>query len=168
VVAAFVVAGAGSATAVELRRVETAATARGAEAVLVLSGPVRPTVRALTDSAGRPLRLNVDLPRGTRLSPAVPRALAAAAPLAGVRIGMAEAGSLRVALELEDVASYAVERRGSVVTVAVTGDVAAAAPPAASTPARLVSRCLGAAEDRARSRVRRTDRARRASRSRST
>jgi N-acetylmuramoyl-L-alanine amidase len=138
VVAAFVVAGAGSATAVELRRVETAATAKGAEAVLVLSGPVRPTVRALTDSDGRPLRLYVDLPRGTRLSPGVPRALAGAAPLAGVRIGMAEEGGLRVALELEGVASYVVRRRGGVVTVAVIGDVTQpAAPPAASTPARL-------------------------------
>jgi N-acetylmuramoyl-L-alanine amidase len=138
VVAAFVVAGAGSATAVELRRVETAATAAGAEAVLVLSGAVRPTVRALTDSGGRPLRLYVDLPRGTRLSPAVPRALAGAAPLAGVRIGMAEEGGLRVALELEGVASYAVRRRGGVVTVAVTGDVTQpAAPPAASTPPRV-------------------------------
>jgi hypothetical protein len=66
-----------------------------------LSAPVRPTVRALTDTDGRPLRLYVDLPPGTRLSPAVPRALVASAPLGRIRIGTGEEGALRVALELD-------------------------------------------------------------------
>jgi N-acetylmuramoyl-L-alanine amidase len=134
VAAALVVGLAGSAAALELRRVETTPTATGADAVLVLSEPVRPGVRALTDADGRPLRLYVDLPPGTRLSRAVPRAVAGTAPLAGIRVGMAEGGGLRVALELEQVASWAVARRGRILTVAVTATAPAPAPaPAAGS-----------------------------------
>jgi N-acetylmuramoyl-L-alanine amidase len=136
-VAALAVGFASSAAAVELRGVETHATPAGADAVFVLSAPVRPTVRALTDADGRPLRLYVDLPPGTRLSPAVPRALAASAPLGRIRIGTAEEGALRVALELDQVATYTVRRHGRIVTVAIRADAtpeAAPSPPAAPAP----------------------------------
>jgi N-acetylmuramoyl-L-alanine amidase len=137
-VAALAVGLASSAAAVELRGIETHATPAGADAVFVLSAPVRPTVRALTDTDGRPLRLYVDLPPGTRLSPAVPRALAASAPLGRIRIGTAEEGALRVALELDQVATYTVRRHGRIVTVAIRADAAVAeaapSPPAAPAP----------------------------------
>jgi N-acetylmuramoyl-L-alanine amidase len=136
-VAALAVGLASSAAAVELRGIETHATPAGADAVFVLSAPVRPTVRALTDADGRPLRLYVDLPPGTRLSPAVPRALAASAPLGRIRIGTAEEGALRVALELDQVATYTVRRHGRIVTVAIRADAtaeAAPSPPAAPAP----------------------------------
>src|SRR5580765_831868 len=137
-VAALAVGLASSAAAVELRGIETHATPSGADAVFVLSAPVRPTVRALTDTDGRPLRLYVDLPPGTRLSPAVPRALAASAPLGRIRIGTAEEGALRVALELDQVATYTVRRHGRIVTVAIraaaTVAEAAPSPPAAPAP----------------------------------
>jgi len=136
-VAALAVGLASSAAAVELRGIETHATPAGADAVFVLSAPVRPTVRALTDTDGRPLRLYVDLPPGTRLSPAVPRALVASAPLGRIRIGTAEEGALRVALELDQVATYTVRRHGRIVTVAIRADAtaeAAPSPPAAPAP----------------------------------
>jgi len=137
-VAALAVGLASSAAAVELRGIETHATPAGADAVFVLSAPVRPTVRALTDTDGRPLRLYVDLPPGTRLSPAVPRALAASAPLGRIRIGTAEEGALRVALELDQVATYTVRRHGRIVTIAIraaaTVAEAAPSPPAAPAP----------------------------------
>jgi len=136
-VAALAVGLAGSAAAVELRRVESHSTPAGADAIFVLSAPVRPTVRALTDSDGRPLRLYVDLPPGTRLSPAVPRTLAAAAPLGRIRIGSAEEGALRIALELDQVATYTVRRHGRIVTVAIRADAtpdATPSPPAAPAP----------------------------------
>ena len=127
---------AGSAAAVELRRVETHATPAGADAVFVLSGPVRPTVRALTDTDGRPLRLYVDLPPGTRLSRDVPRAFAASAPLGRIRIGAAEEGALRVALELDQVATYTVRRHGRTRTVAIRAEATpdATPPPSAAPP----------------------------------
>jgi len=136
-VAALAVGLASSAAAVELRGIETHATPAGADAVFVLSAPVRPTVRALTDTDGRPLRLYVDLPPGTRLSPAVPRALVASAPLGRIRIGTAEEGALRVALELDQVATYTVRRHGRIVTVAIRAAAtaeAAPSPPAAPAP----------------------------------
>ena len=137
-VAALAVGLASSAAAVELRGIETHATPSGADAVFVLSAPVRPTVRALTDTDGRPLRLYVDLPPGTRLSPAVPRALAASAPLGRIRIGTAEEGALRIALELDQVATYTVRRHGRIVTIAIraaaTVAEAAPSPPAAPAP----------------------------------
>src|SRR5580765_5739141 len=135
-VAALAVGLASSAAAVELRGIETHATPAGADAVFVLSAPVRPTVRALTDTDGRPLRLYVDLPPGTRLSPAVPRALVASAPLGRVRIGTAEEGALRIALELDQVATYTVRRHGRIVTVAIRAAATAeAAPPPPAAPA---------------------------------
>jgi len=136
-VAALAVGLASSAAAVELRGIETHATPAGADAVFVLSAPVRPTVRVLTDTDGRPLRLYVDLPPGTRLSPAVPRALVASAPLGRIRIGTAEEGALRVALELDQVATYTVRRHGRIVTVAIRAAAtaeAAPSPPAAPAP----------------------------------
>jgi N-acetylmuramoyl-L-alanine amidase len=136
-VAALAVGLASSAAAVELRGIETHATPAGADAVFVLSAPVRPTVRALTDTDGRPLRLYVDLPPGTRLSPAVPRALVASAPLGRIRIGTAEEGALRVALELDQVATYTVRRHGRIVTVAIRANAtaeAAPSPPVAPAP----------------------------------
>jgi len=135
-VAALAVGLASSAGAVELRGVETHATPAGADAVFVLSAPVRPTVRALTDPEGRPLRLYVDLPPGTHLSPAVPRALVAPAPLGRIRIGSAEEGALRVALELDQVATYTVRRRGRIVTLAIRADATpdVTPPPPAATP----------------------------------
>jgi N-acetylmuramoyl-L-alanine amidase len=136
-VAALAVGLASPAAAVELRGIETHATRAGADAVFLLSAPVRPTVRALTGSDGRPLRLYVDLPPGTRLSPGVPRALAAPAPLGRIRIGAAEEGALRVALELDQVVTYTVRRHGRTVTVAIRAEAtpeAAASPPAPAAP----------------------------------
>jgi N-acetylmuramoyl-L-alanine amidase len=121
---------------------EAEAGGDGARARLVLSEPVRATVRDVPGAPGTVLRLYVDLPRGTRVAPEVRRAGAAVAPIVGMRVGAGERGAVRVVLELDGAATYHVERAdgGRVIALAVapaesTRAEASRAAPAPAGPA---------------------------------
>jgi N-acetylmuramoyl-L-alanine amidase len=119
--------------AAQLRRLDAEPVVGGAAARLLLSSPVRARVRDVPGEPGTVLRLYVDLPAGTRLAPGVARRAPAVSPIAGLRVGAGEKGSLRVVVELEGAATYQVTRSdgGRVLTVAVT-PVARGAPAADS------------------------------------
>src|SRR5213593_4683666 len=72
---------AANADAAELRRLEVTPAREGATAVLLLSAPVRATVRDVTAPDGMPARVYVDLPHGTRLGREALRAVPASAPV---------------------------------------------------------------------------------------
>jgi N-acetylmuramoyl-L-alanine amidase len=132
----------GHVEAVELRRLDVLPSPGGATARLVLSAPVRAAVHGVTITPGTVSRLYVDLPPGTRLGREIARLSNAPAPLAALRIGVGEAGVLRVVLELDGAATYRVRRgeRGRVLTVALAPEATAPAtepPPGPSVAERL-------------------------------
>jgi N-acetylmuramoyl-L-alanine amidase len=118
--------------AAELRRVEVTPAPNGATAVLLLSAPVRATVRDVTAPDGTPARVYVDLPRGTRLGRGAHRAVVAA-PVGRARVGVGEHGEVRVVLDLEAPATYRVHRDGRRLALAFS-PVAETKAPAAPAP----------------------------------
>ena len=88
--------------AAELRRLEVTPAFGGATAVLLLSAPVRATVRDVTAPDGTPARVYVDLPHGTRLGRGALRAVPASAPVGRARVGVGEHGQVRVVLAHAD------------------------------------------------------------------
>jgi N-acetylmuramoyl-L-alanine amidase len=125
--ACLVVATAGPGGAVELREIDVRPSADGAVARLVLSAPAHPSVRVL-EADGSLARLYVDLPRGTHVRASV-RALAGGpAPVAQVRVGVADGGVLRVVFDLDRASAYRVHRAGRTVTVALAPATSPAAP----------------------------------------
>jgi N-acetylmuramoyl-L-alanine amidase len=109
----------------ELTRVDVSATPAGGSARLVLSAPVRATVRAVGEAPVS--RLYVDLPAGTLLGAGMARAPEVPPPFARLRIGIGDAGVVRLVMDLESPARYRVRRakRGRELTV----DVERPAPP---------------------------------------
>lgn len=107
--------------AAELRRIEAADSVRGARVQLVLSEPVRATVRDVPGEPGTVLRLYVDLPPGTRVAREARSLARPVGPIAGLRVGAGDRGAVRVVLELTGAATYRVERAegGRVLALAV-------------------------------------------------
>jgi len=130
---AWLALAAARADAAELRRVEVTPAPGGATAVLLVSAPVRATIRAVAAPDGTASRVYVDLPRGTRLGRGVLGGLDAAAPVGRARVGVGEHGGVRVVLDLESPATYRVERQGRRLALAFSR-VVARAPPAAAPP----------------------------------
>jgi N-acetylmuramoyl-L-alanine amidase len=125
--ACLIAATAGPGAAVELREIDVRPAIDGAVARLVLSAPAHPSVRVLATD-GSLARLYVDLPRGTRVGASV-RALAGGpAPVARVRVGVADGGVLRVVFDLDGASAYRVRRAGRTVTVALAPATSAPAP----------------------------------------
>lgn len=135
VVGVFLVAA--TVEAAEVWRIEATRVAAGARVQVVTSAPVRAVVREVTLADGPARRLYLDLPRGTRVSAATPRPRAAVPPLAGVRIGMAEDGALRIVLELDGAGGWQVVHRGRVVGVLVARVTTAPPPAPADAPAEV-------------------------------
>jgi N-acetylmuramoyl-L-alanine amidase len=138
-----VLAAGGRAGAAELQRLEVAPSPAGATARLVLSAPVRAAVHGIDITPGTVSRLYVDLPRGTRLGREVARLTTAPSPLAALRIGVGDAGVLRVVFELDGAVTYRVRRgeRGRILEVALAAEPAAPGaepPPAGTVAGRLV------------------------------
>jgi N-acetylmuramoyl-L-alanine amidase len=124
--------------ALELRRLEVTPNAGGATARLILSAPVRAAVHGVTISPGTVSRLYVDLPAGTRIGADVAPLTGTPTPLAALRIGVGEAGVLRLVFELDGAVTYHVERaaRGREMRVALAPEPSAPpAPPVAERPA---------------------------------
>jgi N-acetylmuramoyl-L-alanine amidase len=119
--------------AAELRRLEVTPAAEGATAVVLLSAPVRATVRDVTAPDGTPARVYVDLPRGTRLGRGALRAVPASAPVGRARVGVGEHGQVRVVLDLESPATYRVRGDGRRLLLTFAR-VAETKPPAAPSP----------------------------------
>ena len=121
--------------AAELRRLEVTPAPGGATAVLLLSAPVRATVRDVAAADGMPTRVYVDLPRGTRLGRGALRAVRASAPVGRARVGVGERGQVRVVLDLESPATYRVQGDGRRLALAFA---ALAERPAPAAPAPTV------------------------------
>ncbi len=121
--------------AAELRRLEVTPAPGGATAVLLLSAPVRATVRDVAAADGTPARVYVDLPRGTRLGRGALRAVRASAPVGRARVGVGERGQVRVVLDLESPATYRVQGDGRRLALAFA---ALAERPAPAAPAPTV------------------------------
>jgi len=141
--AGFVLGAAGRSEAVELRQLAVTPSPGGATARLVLSGPVRAAVHGVTITPGTVSRLYIDLPPGTRLGREVSRLASAPSPLAALRIGVGEAGVLRVVLDLDGAVTYRVQRtgRGRILSVALAHEATApAAAPEASAPSTVAGR----------------------------
>jgi N-acetylmuramoyl-L-alanine amidase len=136
VVCLLVGGGATPAAGVVLTRLEVHATPSGATTRLVFSAPARIAVHR-ADAVGDGFsRVYLDLPPGTRIAGPVARRLPTPPPIAALRVGLAETGVLRVVLDLESDATFAVERSGRAVTLAIASAVAAppAPPPSAIVP----------------------------------
>jgi len=125
---------AASGDAAELRRLEVTPAPAGATAVLLLSAPVRATVRAVPAPDGTPARVYVELPHGTRIGRGALHAVAVSAPVGRARVGVGEHGEVRVVLDLESPATYRVQRDGRRLALAFA-PVAEAKAPAAPAPA---------------------------------
>jgi N-acetylmuramoyl-L-alanine amidase len=140
--ACVVLAAGGRGEAVELRRLDVMPSPGGATARLVLSAPVRAAVHGVEITPGTVSRLYVDLPPGTRLGRDVSRLASAPSPLAALRIGIGEAGVLRLVLEVDGAVTYRVRRGegGRVLSVALAPEAAApgTAPPPGTVAERLV------------------------------
>jgi N-acetylmuramoyl-L-alanine amidase len=125
----LVAAGARAAAAVELRRLEAVPTRAGAMVRLALSSPA-PVALSGGAAAGAPAsRLYLDLPPGTRVAGGVRRAPGAAF-VRSVRVGLAEAGTVRVVVDLDRTATYALRRAdgGRVLTLVMTAAAEARRP----------------------------------------
>jgi N-acetylmuramoyl-L-alanine amidase len=128
----LVLGGAGPAAGVVLTGLDVQPTPSGAAARLVFSAPARIAVHR-ADAVGDGFsRVYLDLPPGTRIAGAVARRLPTPPPVAALRVGLAETGVLRLVLDLESDATFAVERSGRAVTVVLAS---APAPGPADTPA---------------------------------
>ena len=140
----LVPAAVGRAAAVELRQLEVTPSPAGATARLVLSGAVRAAVHGVSITPGTVSRLYVDLPPGTRVGRQVSRLASAPSPLAALRIGVGEAGVLRVVLELDRAVTYRVRREGGGRTLSIAlapeATEGGAAPGPEGTVARSISR----------------------------
>jgi len=135
--------GAARGDAAELRRLEVKPAPDGATAVLLLSAPVRATVRQIAAVDGTPARVYVDLPRGTRLGPGALSAVQVSAPVGRARVGMGERGQVRVVLDLESPVTYRVQRGGrrlALVFAPIAERPAPAAPARAVRTPTLLSR----------------------------
>jgi N-acetylmuramoyl-L-alanine amidase len=135
-------AGAVPAGAATLTALRAALDTKEARLTLVLSAPVRPAVSTVEDE-GVVVRVYVDLPPGTRVGPAVQRALESAeGPLAGVRVGLGEGGAPRIVLDTRGAAAaHETRRRGGrelVVTVSAEPGPPAAAPVAVHRRVKIV------------------------------
>src|SRR5262245_47953423 len=85
------------ATASRLEAIETRGTPDGASATLRLTAPTSARSFGVDGADGEPVRVYVDLPAGTRVAAGLPRLKGGQGPLAAVRVGSGDDGSLRVA-----------------------------------------------------------------------
>jgi len=134
------VLGGRSARAVELRRLAVESTPAGATVELVFSAPAQVTVRRADATADAFARLYVDLPRGTHLTSGIQSLATTPSPIAALRVGLGETGTLRVVVDVAQGARWDVARRGHTATVVLSSsdppvarreEPAPAAPPAA-------------------------------------
>src|SRR5262245_63189680 len=126
-----------TATATRLERIETRTTTEGATATLRLTAPTSARSFGVDGADGEPARVYVDLPAGTRLAVGLPRLAPGAGPLAAVRVGSGDDGSIRVAFDLVGASTFRVVTRGRSIVVEATGTRRsyATAPPAPAVPA---------------------------------
>lgn len=129
-----------TAMATRLEGIETRTTADGATASLRLTGPTSARSFGVDGADGEPVRVYVDLPVGTRLAAGLPRLAPGAGPLAAVRVGSGDDGSIRVAFDLVGASAFRVVTRGRSIVVEATGTRRSYAtvtpgPPAPSAPA---------------------------------
>ena len=110
-----------TAGAAELTALRAESAAGGATVSLVLSQPVRAAVHDVALASGAVARIYVDLPRGTGVGRGVRRVATIGGPVATVRVGRGEGGTVRVVLDLGDTGGYRVQRsaQGREVVVAV-------------------------------------------------
>ena len=119
--------------AAEVRELHTASTPTGATLRLVASAPLHVAVRRVAPLDERE-RLYVDLPSGTRLASGLRGGRAPAPPIAGMRVGLAEGGRLRLVLELDGAVAYRLGAPGRVVELTLTRAPTPEATVTAPTP----------------------------------
>lgn len=127
----LVLASSGCSVAAELRALRTAPIDNGANLTLDLSEAVDVQVTDVSEADGTVRRIYVDLPANTVVAPGARRLDAPVAPIASARIGQADNGAVRLAIDAGGASKYRVERvaGGRTLVLTLSAPLRVATPP---------------------------------------